>query len=77
MHNNTLTLFITVHRLLAAIGKFIFLAPMDTSSVANLLSALDIDGILDAKKKEKIIVSSKVLGLARDISELVKLSLQE
>lgn len=65
-----------VHRLLAAIGKFLFLSPVD-SSVANLLSALDIDGILDTKKKEKVIVSSKILGLARDISELVKLSLQE
>ncbi|GAA5817650.1 hypothetical protein MFLAVUS_011201 [Mucor flavus] len=65
-----------IHRLLAAIGKFIFLSPEDTS-VANLLSALDIDAILDAKKKEKVIVSSKILGLARDISELVKLSLQE
>ncbi|KAI9362339.1 PPPDE putative peptidase domain-containing protein [Pilaira anomala] len=65
-----------LHRLLAAVGKFLFLSPAD-SSVANLLSALDIDGILDAKKKEKVIVSSKILGLARDVSELVKLSLQE
>lgn len=73
---NYFFLLLLVHRLLAAIGKFIFLSP-EYTSVANLLSALDIDAILDAKKKEKVIVSSKILGLARDISELVKLSLQE
>lgn len=73
----TVCIILLVHRLLAAIGKFVFLSPMDSSSVANLLSALDINGILETKKAEKIITSSKVLGLARDISELVKQSLQE
>jgi hypothetical protein len=64
-----------VHRLLAAIGKFIFLAPQDTSSVANLLAALDIKTIIEEKKTS--ISSSKVLGMGRDICELVKSSSTE
>jgi hypothetical protein len=68
-----------VHRLLAAIGKFLFLSPTedDASTVANLLSALDINEILDTKKKENIIKSTKVQGLARDVSELIKINLKE
>jgi hypothetical protein len=68
---------ITVHRLLAAIGKLIFLAPQDTSFVANLLSALDIKAIIEEKKVSKIMSSTKVLGLSRDICELVQLSSTE
>ncbi|CEP13775.1 hypothetical protein [Parasitella parasitica] len=60
------------HRLLAAIGKFVFLAPKDTSSVADLLSALDINSVIEEKKATKVISSSKVLGLARDICEMIK-----
>lgn len=63
-----------VHRLLAAIGKFIFLAPQDISSVANLLEALDIKAIIEEKKASKIITSAKVLTLSRDICELVQQS---
>ncbi|RCH83412.1 hypothetical protein CU098_006071, partial [Rhizopus stolonifer] len=66
-----------VHRLLAAIAKCLFLAPPHTSSVANLLSALDIKSIIEEKKTSKVIVSTKVLGLARDIIELVQLDEQE
>lgn len=65
-----------LHRLLAAIGKFIFLSPAE-SSLADLLSALDINTILESKKKENILVSSKVIGLARDVSEMIKQSLQK
>jgi hypothetical protein len=57
---------------LAAIGKFLFLAPQDTSSVADLLSALDINNVIEEKKMSKVINSSKVLGLGRDICELTK-----
>ncbi|OBZ91273.1 hypothetical protein A0J61_00658, partial [Choanephora cucurbitarum] len=61
-----------IHRLLATIAKFLFLAPEHTSSVADLLSALDIQTILEDKKK--LLTSTKALGLVRDTIELVKLS---
>ncbi|KAL7334864.1 hypothetical protein PS15p_200430 [Mucor circinelloides] len=61
-----------IHRLLAAISKFLFLAPQDTSSVADLLSALDIQHVIEEKKTSKVISNSKVLGLGRDICELLK-----
>ncbi|KAL9544109.1 hypothetical protein MBANPS3_007793 [Mucor bainieri] len=61
-----------IHRLLAAISKFLFLAPQDTSSVADLLSALDIQSVIEEKKASKVVNSSKVLALGRDISELMK-----
>jgi len=61
-----------VHRLLAAISKFLFLAPQDTSSVADLLSALDIQHVIEEKKASKVISNSKVLGLGRDICELLR-----
>lgn len=64
-----------VHRLLAAIAKFLFLAPPKSSSLADLLSALDIKGVLQVKKEEKVIKSSKVLTLARDVEQLVQQSL--
>lgn len=65
-----------VHRLLAAIGKFLFLSPTDDSStVANLLSALDINEMFESKKT--IIKSAKIQGLSRDILELVKINIQE
>lgn len=64
------------HRLLAAIGKFLFLSPTDDSStVANLLSALDINEMFESKKT--IIKSAKIQGLSRDILELVKINIQE
>lgn len=66
-------IIIVVHRLLAGLGNFLFLCPAE-SSIGNLLSALDIKGTLDTLKKEKVIVSSKVLGLARDINEMVEQS---
>ncbi|EPB87331.1 hypothetical protein HMPREF1544_05856 [Mucor circinelloides 1006PhL] len=61
-----------IHRLLAAISKFLFLAPQDTSSVADLLSALDIQHVIEEKKASKVISNSKVLGLGRDICELLR-----
>ncbi|CAO3650460.1 unnamed protein product [Mucor fragilis] len=61
-----------IHRLLAAISKCLFLAPQDTSSVADLLSALDIQHVIEEKKTSKVITSSKVLALGRDICELTK-----
>ncbi|KAK4511413.1 uncharacterized protein ATC70_012628 [Mucor velutinosus] len=61
-----------IHRLLAAMSKFLFLAPQDRSSVADLLSALDIQHVIEEKKTSKVINSSKVLALGRDICELVK-----
>lgn len=38
-----------LHRLLATIGKLLFLLP-ETSSISNLLSALDFSNIIDTKK---------------------------
>ncbi|KAL1932294.1 hypothetical protein VTP01DRAFT_9350 [Rhizomucor pusillus] len=64
-----------VHRLLAAISKFLFLAPADLSPLPDLLQALDIKAILESKRQEKIIVSPKVVTLARDLENLVDQSL--
>ncbi|KAI9468956.1 MAG: PPPDE putative peptidase domain-containing protein [Benjaminiella poitrasii] len=61
-----------IHRLLAAISKFLFLAPQEVSSVAELLSALDMPTVIEEKKKVKLIRSTNVVGLARDICELLK-----
>lgn len=63
--------FFVVHRLLAAIGKLLFLAP-ETSSVGNLLSALDLTNIIETKKKEGVIKSTLLLNLSSDISKIVK-----
>ncbi|KAI8997841.1 PPPDE putative peptidase domain-containing protein [Pilobolus umbonatus] len=64
-----------VHRLLAALAKFLFLAPVD-SSAGPLLSTLDIENIMNEKKKQGIMVSSKVLGISRDLAVLVQQSTQ-
>ena len=63
-----------IHRLLAAIAKFLFLAPTQSSSIADLLSALEIKDILDSKKTDKIITTSKVSNLAREVLSLVESS---
>ncbi|KAG2225956.1 hypothetical protein INT45_006652 [Circinella minor] len=63
-----------IHRLLAAIAKFLFLAPTQSSSIADLLSALEIKDMLDAKKTDKIITTSKVSSLAREVLLLVESS---
>ncbi|PHZ07544.1 DUF862-domain-containing protein [Rhizopus microsporus ATCC 52813] len=60
-----------MHRLLAAVGKLLFLAP-ETSSVGNLLSALDLTNIIETKKKEGVIKSTLLLSLSSDISKIVK-----
>lgn len=60
-----------IHRLLAAIAKFLFLAPTDASSLPDLLDALDIKGVCDAKKNEKLIKTPKVVSLANDVVNLV------
>ncbi|KAI8987973.1 PPPDE putative peptidase domain-containing protein [Mycotypha africana] len=60
-----------IHRLLAALGKFLFLAPQNDSSLCDLLSTLDIKRIIEEKKTSKLIVSSKVVALARDLCELL------
>ncbi|KAI8144269.1 PPPDE putative peptidase domain-containing protein [Fennellomyces sp. T-0311] len=57
-----------IHRLLGAIAKFVFLAPSQ-SSVADLLSALEIKSVLDSKKK--IISSPTVSTLAKEVLQLV------
>ncbi|KAI9484948.1 PUL domain-containing protein [Zychaea mexicana] len=60
-----------IHRLLAAIAKFLFLAPTQSSSVADLLSALEIKTTLDNMKTDNVIKSSKVSTLAREVLLLV------
>ncbi|KAG1144086.1 hypothetical protein G6F37_008694 [Rhizopus arrhizus] len=60
-----------LHRLLATIGKLLFLLP-ETSSISNLLSALDFSNIIDTKKKEGVIKSSQLIGLSSDICKLIK-----
>lgn len=63
--------FYVVHRLLATIGKLLFLLP-ETSSISNLLSALDFSNIIDTKKKEGVIKSSQLIGLSSDICKLIE-----
>ncbi|ORY97266.1 PPPDE putative peptidase domain-domain-containing protein [Syncephalastrum racemosum] len=60
-----------IHRLLAAIAKFVFLAPSDASSLPDLLDALDIKGVCAAKKEQKCIKAPKVVSLANDVVNLV------
>ncbi|KAI8097287.1 PPPDE putative peptidase domain-containing protein [Halteromyces radiatus] len=64
------------HRLLACISKFLFLSPQG-SSLGDLLSALDIRGLLDEKKTNSIITSTPVLELARDIKLMVDKSVDQ
>ncbi|KAI9026470.1 PPPDE putative peptidase domain-containing protein [Phycomyces nitens] len=61
-----------VLRSLAAISNFLFLVPVD-ASLPHLLSALDIESILDSKKDIK---SDKILGLAKDIRNMISQSIQ-
>ncbi|KAL0094869.1 PPPDE putative peptidase domain-containing protein [Phycomyces blakesleeanus] len=61
-----------VLRSLAAISNFLFLVPVD-ASLPHLLSALDIKSILDSKKEIK---SAKVLGLSKDIGNMISQSIQ-
>ncbi|KAI9249457.1 PPPDE putative peptidase domain-containing protein [Phascolomyces articulosus] len=63
-----------IHRLLAAIAKFLFLAPTESSSVADLLSALEIKDTLETKKDGKIITASKVTTLAKEVLLLIDAS---
>ncbi|KAI9315991.1 PPPDE putative peptidase domain-containing protein [Dichotomocladium elegans] len=60
-----------VHRLLAAISKFLFLAPTETSSIAELVGALDIKGVIEAKKAENILKTPSIIALAQEINLLV------
>ncbi|KAJ8652244.1 hypothetical protein O0I10_012152 [Lichtheimia ornata] len=60
-----------VHRLLASIAKFVFLAP-EQSSVAELLSALDIKQVIETKKAEKIIKTTSIAALSREVIQLVQ-----
>lgn len=60
-----------VHRLLASIAKFVFLAP-EQSSVAELLSALDIKQVIETKKTEKIIKTTSIAALSREVIQLVQ-----
>ena len=62
---------ILVHRLLASIAKFVFLAP-EQSSVAELLSALDIKQVIETKKTEKIIKTTSIAALSREVIQLVE-----
>ncbi|KAI8341976.1 PPPDE putative peptidase domain-containing protein [Chlamydoabsidia padenii] len=64
------------HRLLVCISKFLFLAPSD-SSLPDLLSALDIRGVLDSKKSDSIITTTSVLELARDVNLMIEKSLAD
>ncbi|CAO3651142.1 unnamed protein product [Cunninghamella echinulata] len=60
-----------IHRLLACISKFLFLAPSE-SSIPNLLAALDIRSVLEEKKN--IVHSTHVIDLIRDIKLIVQKS---
>ncbi|KAI8394009.1 PPPDE putative peptidase domain-containing protein [Radiomyces spectabilis] len=62
-----------VHRFLATIAKFVFLAPTDRSTLGSLLSALDINALLEDKKKT-VIKSPRILALVRDLRLLIESS---
>lgn len=64
------------HKLLASISKLLFLAPAN-SSLPDLLSVLDVPGIIDGKKKDATISSTPVVDLARDIQLMIDKSLSD
>ncbi|KAI8075061.1 PPPDE putative peptidase domain-containing protein [Gongronella butleri] len=60
----------TAHRLLACIGNLLFLAP-ETSTVASLLAALDINVLLETKRAAWK-TNTKMVALARDVSLILE-----